>query len=209
MTIGRTLSRLGGYSWCASRATPYPARKNGFQKPGDLRPDVWARPGELRRKHRYRRQTRGPKSYRFGLTLLEVILAIAVLGMSLAIVGELVGMAVRNAEDARELTRAQLLCEGKLEEIAAGVTPTESAAMVPFETDPEWSYSVDVSALDQQQLTLVRVTVQPVESNRLQPLVFTLSRWILNPASASSGTSNQSTTGGQTTTSGGSNDASS
>jgi type II secretory pathway pseudopilin PulG len=140
--------------------------------------------------------------------LLEVILAIAILGGCLAVTGELVRMGVRHAEEARELTRAQLLCESKIEEIVSGVTPAESAAMVPFETDPEWTYTVDVSSLD-QQLTQVRVTVQAVESNRLQPIVFALSRWILNPSSATSGSSTQSTTGGQTTTSGGSSGAAS
>ena len=160
--------------------------------PGDLRSAVSARSGDLRRARTH------------GLTLLEVILAIAILGGCLAIVGELVRMGVRHAEEARELTRAQLLCESKLEEIAAGVAPAESAAMVAFENDPEWTYTIDVSPLDQQQLTLVRVTVQPVESDRLYPIVFTLSRWILNPSTASGEASAQTTTEGQTATSGGS-----
>ena len=141
--------------------------------------------------------------------MLEVILAVAILGGCLAVTGELLRMGVRNAEEARETTRAQLLCESKLEEIAAGVTPTESAAMVAFENDPDWTYTIDVSPLDQQQLTLVRVTVQPLESNRLYPAVFTLSRWILNPSSASGEASTETTTEGRTTTSGGSSGTSS
>ncbi len=133
---------------------------------------------------------------RRGLSLLEVILAVAILGGCLAVTGELVRLGVRHAEEARELTRAQLLCESKMEEIAAGVAATESASTVPFETDPDWTYTVDVSQLDQQQLTLVRVTVQQLESDRLYPITFTLSRWILNSASASDETSTETTTEG-------------
>ncbi len=117
-------------------------------------------------------------------------------------------MGVRHAEEARELTRAQLLCESKMEEIAAGVTALESASMVPFETDPEWTYTVEVSPLDQQLLTLVRVTVQELESNRLYPITFTLSRWILNSTPTTDATSTQTTTEGQAATSGASSDGS-
>jgi prepilin-type N-terminal cleavage/methylation domain-containing protein len=63
-----------------------------------------------------------------GLSLLEVILAIAILGGCIAVIGELVRLGARQAEEARELTTAQLLCESKLEEIAAGVSrPSRSA----------------------------------------------------------------------------------
>lgn len=143
------------------------------------------------------RSVRSPNLlFRRGLSLLEVILAVAILGGCLAVTGELVRMGVRHAEEARELTRAQLLCESKMEEIAAGVTALESASMVPFETDPDWTYTVDVSPLDTQQLTLVRVTVQELESDRLYPITFTLSRWILNSTSTDGGTSSGTITEG-------------
>jgi len=142
-----------------------------------------------------------------GLSLLEVILAIAVLGGCMAVIGELVRMGVRNAEEARELTKAQLLCESKLEEVVAGVTPLESAAAVAFELDPEWTYTIETGSLDQQGLIQVRVTVQQLESDRLYPLTFTLTRWIVDPSLASGETSTDSPTEGQTATSGSSNDA--
>ena len=201
MTARKILSRFGDDLRCAGRPTLHRARTKGLQNAGDLRSVVSARSGDLRRA---RWSGNNPR----GLSLLEVMLAIAILGGCLAVTGELVRMGVRHAEEARELSRAQLLCESKIEEIAAGVTPAESVATAPFETDPDWTYTVDVSSLD-QQLTQVRVTVQAVESNRLQPIVFTLTRWILNPASATSETSTQSTTEGQTQTSGSSSGASS
>jgi prepilin-type N-terminal cleavage/methylation domain-containing protein len=138
-----------------------------------------------------------------GLTLLEVILAIAILGGCMTVIGELVRMGVRHAEEAREQTKAQLLCESKLEEIAAGVTALESASMVPFELDPEWTYTIESASLDEQGLIQVRVTVQPAESDRLHPIAFTLTRWMLDPNLALGEDSTGSITEGQTQPSGG------
>jgi len=153
-----------------------------------------------------RREARPDSSHHAarGLTLLEVILAIAILGGCMAVIGELVRLGVRHAEEAREQTKAQLLCESKLEEIAAGVTPLESASMVPFELDPEWTYTIESASLNEQGLIQVRVTVQPAESERLHPIAFTLIRWMLDPSLALGDNSTGSTTEGQAGTSGGS-----
>ena len=58
---------------------------------------------------------------RKGLTLLEVLLALAILGGALAVIGELSRIAARNAEQARDLSTAQRLCENKMAEIAAEI----------------------------------------------------------------------------------------
>jgi general secretion pathway protein I len=142
-----------------------------------------------------------------GLTLLEVMLAIAILGGCLAVIGELVRLGVRHAEEAREQTKAQLLCESKLEEIAAGIAPLEGASAVPFELDPDWTYTVEVTSLDQQGLIQVSVTVQPAESERLYPITFALSRWMLDPSLAASGELPTDSTGEGQTIMSGSSDA--
>jgi type II secretion system protein I len=121
---------------------------------------------------------------RRGLSLLEVILAIAILAGCIAAIGELVRLGLLHAEEARDLTNAQLLCESKIAEIAAGVVPAEAASMVPFEHDSRWMYSVVVNSLDDQSLLSVQVTVQPVESTRLQPLTSSLTCWMIDPSLA-------------------------
>jgi hypothetical protein len=115
---------------------------------------------------------------------LEVVLAIAILAGCIAAIGELVRLGLLHAEEARDLTNAQLLCESKIAEIAAGVVPTEAASMVPFEHDTRWMYSVVVSSLDDQCLLSVQVTVQQVESTRLQPLTSSLTCWMIDPSLA-------------------------
>ncbi len=119
---------------------------------------------------------------RAGLSLLEVMLAIAILGLSIAAMGELVRLGVRAAGETRELTKAQILCESKMSELAAGIVPLESVEQVPFELDPDWTWSVMVSPVDQEGLLMVQVMVEQVVDSGQQPVTFTLTRWMIDPA---------------------------
>jgi Tfp pilus assembly protein PilV len=116
------------------------------------------------------------------LSLLEVMLAMAILGGCVAAIGELVRLGARHAEEVRILTEAQLLCEGKIEEIEAGITAPESVSSAPFDLEPEWMYSVTVTPMEDTGLMEVRVTVEQVEATRMQPYTFSLVRWMLDPA---------------------------
>jgi type II secretion system protein I len=131
-----------------------------------------------------------------GLSLLEVVLALTILGASLAVVAQLVRLGTHSAEEARELAVAQLLCESKLEEIAAGAAPCEAVSGTPSETMAGWQYTVTTSSLDQTGLLEVRVTVEQSESSRTPPLSFTLVRWMIDPSLQTSGGTSPSGTGG-------------
>ena len=63
---------------------------------------------------------------RRGLTLLEVLLALAILGGALATIGELMRIGARNAEIARDKTTAQLLAEATMGELEVGFLPLQS-----------------------------------------------------------------------------------
>ena len=120
-----------------------------------------------------------------GLSLLEVILSIAILGGALAMVGELVRIGVRAAENARGLTNAQMLCESKLAEITAGIVPTEAVQLTPIQTTaviPEWYYSVEIAQSEQEGLIIVRVSVfKEPNQIRTYPVVFSLTRLMIDP----------------------------
>jgi type II secretory pathway pseudopilin PulG len=118
------------------------------------------------------------------MSLLEVVLAVAILGICIAIIGEAIRIGTRQAEESREMTTAQLLCESKLEELACGASPLESVTATAFELNPEWTYTIEPGSVDAQNLVQVRVTVQQAESNRLLPLSFSLTRWMLDPTVA-------------------------
>lgn len=128
--------------------------------------------------HRVARQ----RQRRRGLTLWEVMLALAILGGSIAVIGQLVRLGVRSAGEARDLAQAQLLCEAKLAELSAGMEPLQGIAAAPFPYEVDWLYSVEVLPVDQAGLLAVRVTVEKLVENQAWPLSFSLQRWIIDPS---------------------------
>ncbi len=135
---------------------------------------------------------------RWGYSLLEVILALAILMISLVTLTELLRLGLGNAERARELTQAQLLCESKLAEVSAGLLPLSPVAGVPIlvtptgtesSSDPRatWLYDLNVEALEEPGLVAVTVTVyrDPSSGSRLAP--FRLFRWIRDPEQVAAG----------------------
>jgi len=128
-----------------------------------------------------------PGSPRQGFTLLELILALTILCAAVAALGEACRNGMRYAQYARDMTQAQLLCESKLAEIAAGVTPAEPQESVPFETteddgEPQWLYSIEVTTLDEEGLIQVRVTVTKDVPASKRPVEFPLVRWMVDPS---------------------------
>lgn len=135
-----------------------------------------------------------------GFTLLEVVLALAILVGAIAVVGELIRLGGAAAASARDLSQAQLLAESVMAEITAGILPLENSQSVPIETDPEWVYGVELLPVETPGLLAVRVTVvQAGAAGR--PAEFALVRWMRDPGvelpaqSADSETSSASSSG--------------
>lgn len=123
---------------------------------------------------------------RTAFSLLEVLLALAILGTSLAAIGAFIRMGSHGAVNAREMTTAQLLCEAKLAEITAGILPAEPGGPWQFDMAEQagWVYYVDMQTLPQPGLVSMTVTVtQELPPGSTQrPLMFSLVRWIQDPA---------------------------
>jgi len=119
---------------------------------------------------------------RRGLSLLEVILSIAILGAALAIIGELIRIGARNAAIARDLTTAQLYCESKMSEAAAGVIDLENLETETLDEEGEWMCVITTEALDQQQLIAVNVTVGQNPDLFARPVSFSMTRWVIDPS---------------------------
>ncbi len=118
---------------------------------------------------------------RQGFSLLEVILAMSILVGAIAVTGELVRLGTLSAARARDLTQAQLICESKLGEIVAGITPAEAISAAPYELDAEWLYSVEIGAIDVPGTVLLRVIVAQNLSPAQRPVEFSLMRLIQDP----------------------------
>lgn len=116
-----------------------------------------------------------------GFSLLEVILALAILVGAAAVVGQLWQVATRAAVQNELQTEAVVRAETVLNEVLAGVYPLQSQTEQPFEDDPAWTWSVDVQPLDAGTLQLVTVTVRYDAASAYGPVELTLSRRHLVP----------------------------
>jgi general secretion pathway protein I len=137
-------------------------------------------------------------------SILEVILALAILTGAIAVLGELGRIGFRNAKASQDLTRAELLCESKMAEFTSGVTVPQAVQGVAFDpidqdSDTPWVYSVDMQQVDPDGLLALHVTVTQNLPGARRPLSFSLTRWIIDPTltstTASTQASNTSTSG--------------
>lgn len=147
----------------------------------------------IRRQRRITRITRDrsgarcrckPRGSRRGISLLEVMLAIAILGGSMAVVGQMVHTGSRAAIRARELTQAQIHAESVMSQIVAGIILPQSASTVPVETYDmagEWMYSVDVQPGEQEGMLIIAVSVERSLVSLPKPVTFTLQRLMVDP----------------------------
>jgi len=122
---------------------------------------------------------RRPARKRRGLSLLEVILSIGILAMSLVAISELVTTGFRSASMSRLLSEAQMLCDTKMAEVAAGVLPLEAVAGASIEENENWQYDVEINQGDIPGLLVVIVTVREASSS--DPVEFYVTRFLPDP----------------------------
>lgn len=118
---------------------------------------------------------------RSALTLLEIVLALAILAGALVVLGELVRIGTRNAALARGTTQAQLLCQSKLAELTSGMIEPAVSPPTIFLEDPNWLYTVNLERIDEQGLLAVQVTVIENVPPGRRPQSFSLVRWMPDP----------------------------
>ena len=138
-----------------------------------------------------------------GFTLLEMILSLAILAGAMAAIGELVRMGGARSGQAVELTRAELLAESMMAEIAAGARTSDPVFMAPYEEEfgadgePMWLYSIETENTEQQGMLSIRVTVARNDESGGGGTQYSLVRWMVDPEFLATLTSSAATTGGQ------------
>jgi prepilin-type N-terminal cleavage/methylation domain-containing protein len=151
---------------------------------------------------------------RRAFTLLEVILALAILGLSAAVLGEACRNGIQNARRSRDYTHGSILCEDVLNEVLAGIMPLENVSGATHPMDANWFYSVSVVAKDVPGLMELRVTTTRNLPEIQHPVSCTLVRWMRDPSifdaaaaaaqqaasTAASSTSSSSSSSGSSTT---------
>ena len=127
---------------------------------------------------------------RDGFSLLEILLALAILGGSLAILSRIVETGTSAAIEARALAEARLVCQTKLTEILldtrSGNTP-QSVVTVPVDSFDDTStaslnYSVEVLPQPIENVMAIRVTVAVQSADAKATIAsYSLTRWLVDP----------------------------
>jgi type II secretory pathway pseudopilin PulG len=136
--------------------------------------------------HRNLKRTSCNKT-RNALSLLEVVLALAILGAAGAMLAQSMQVATDAGLQARDQAVAELLAESKMSEVIAGAfPPNQSSDWMPVVTtvDPgKWYFRIQSPpALVQGMLMIqVQITDDP-QMQKERPLQFILTRWMIDPS---------------------------
>ncbi|MGD9634918.1 MAG: prepilin-type N-terminal cleavage/methylation domain-containing protein [Pirellulales bacterium] len=161
----------------------------------------------MRRSRSARRPCKKVPDTFLGFSLLEVILALAILAGALAALGEVMRLGDENAAAAADESRAAMLAESVMSELLVGARPIAnlSGAVLPLDDDPAWAASIEVAATPYQELVAVRVSIVQQLAPEQRPARCDLVRWMPNPNYIPASQQQQSSTSSSSSSASGSN----
>jgi prepilin-type N-terminal cleavage/methylation domain-containing protein len=130
---------------------------------------------------------------RRGLSLMEVVLALAILAVASAYLAQSMHMAVENALRSERRTQAEVIAESVMNQIVAGILPTSSVPWTPYSnpnamgspltmtSSSQWMYSVSNVETEVQGMIGLQVAVMEALEGRAQVADFYINRWIIDP----------------------------
>jgi type II secretion system protein I len=121
-----------------------------------------------------------PATKRKGLSLFEILVALAIFVCSMAAIGQLVSSGVRAAVQARLQSQAVLRAETKMAEAVAGITSLHGASGT-FTDDTNWNWAVASTQSQHEGLFLVEVTVAHAGVTTSARQSFVLRRLVRDP----------------------------
>jgi prepilin-type N-terminal cleavage/methylation domain-containing protein len=117
---------------------------------------------------------------RHGLSLLEVILAMAILGISMAAISQLFSLGYRSAYQASMRNEANMLADTKMAELTAGIIDAQSVGQTVIPEAPNWSYRVSIEDADQLGLLVATITLVQTEPT-IPPVTMSVTRFVSDP----------------------------
>jgi prepilin-type N-terminal cleavage/methylation domain-containing protein len=119
---------------------------------------------------------------RRGFSLLEVILATAILLGSTIVLFELASIGRAHIESTEDLAAAQRICETRINEMLAGAAPIQVVENEPLDEEAGWTITVSLDSVEHMAgLAALRVTVAREAGQGHRAKRYTLVRWIRDP----------------------------
>lgn len=126
----------------------------------------------------HQRQAGRPRK---GLTLFELLLALAIFLVSFAALAQLLASGSRASAQAKLQTEAILRCDSKLGEMVSGIAPVSGDTQGAFADDPRWTWRATVTDGPWPNLKLVELQVSHAGQSSLSHSSFTLRRYVRDP----------------------------
>ncbi len=124
-------------------------------------------------------------SVRKALSLLEVVLALSILGIATGILSTIMQQSADNGLRARRMTQAEMVCESKMAEAMAGALPLQSTQWTSIASidGTTWYYSLEVIQAEQPNLigVVIQVNDELAMTESQRPLS-RLIQWIIDPS---------------------------
>lgn len=104
-------------------------------------------------------QRRFAKPQAAGLTLLEVVIALAIFLMALVPIWHLVSLGGERALDVQQQAQASMLCQGKLDSVKIGAEPLNGSGTVDIGS-LTWMYTIESTLTEVDNLYSTKVSVK-------------------------------------------------
>lgn len=136
-------------------------------------------------------------SSRRGISLLEVVLALAILAMASAYLAQSMHIATENALRAESQTQAEMVAESVMSQVVSGLLSTQGVTWTPYSnpnpfgsaaafSDPnsQWMYMVTTMSTEVQGMLCVQVGVKEIVTGQADDgkIEFYFNRWIIDPS---------------------------
>ncbi|MBR5627243.1 MAG: prepilin-type N-terminal cleavage/methylation domain-containing protein [Thermoguttaceae bacterium] len=97
------------------------------------------------------------QSERHGFTLLEILIALAILMLGLAVISELIQASNRQAVQVEDVTNIQVVCQNMLSRILAGDISVSTNVPIPVNDYPDWDITVSLTPAPIPNLVGIRI----------------------------------------------------
>lgn len=125
---------------------------------------------------------------RKGLSLLEVVLALAILAVASAYLAQSMQLATTNAIKSQQLNQAELVVESVLNQIIAGLIPPDNVTWTPYNSSQgatDWVYQIQQVPTEVAGMIGLQVAVQRVDPQMgvvPSDADMFVNRWIIDPS---------------------------